>query len=100
MKVGVGWSTEFAKAKFYVEIEETDLEILLQEEGLEGAPLLVIERYALMKSEADIISASAMHGYFPETGPQSPSAKLAAAKGRKSQRLDHVRKRLNGEGEE
>ena len=100
MRVGTGWATDFAKVKFYVEIEESDLEILLREEGLEDAPLLLRERYALMKSEADILSASAMHGHFPEHGPNSPSARLAAAKGLKSQRLATIRNRLNGDPSE
>ncbi len=97
MKVGFGWSTDYGKVRFYVEVEEQDLEVLLREEGLDGAPLLVTERYMLMKSEADIFSAAAMHGHFPATGSNAPGALLATAKAAKSQRLEKIRARLNGE---
>jgi hypothetical protein len=94
MLVGTGWATDFAKVKFYVELNEEDLGSLLAAEGLTEAPLTVRERFRLLKSEAEVLSAAAAHGHFPDA-----AKKFQAASAARDKIIADIRACLHGDSE-
>jgi hypothetical protein len=80
MKVRTGWATEFARVKFDVEVEQQDLDLMLEAEDLSPGQVTVRERFMLMKSEADVLSAAAMHGHYPDAAEKFRAATAARDK--------------------
>lgn len=58
MDVTTGWSTEFAKLRFGVTLEEPEFLALCVEHGLDSGKLLVREKFLVMYHESQVISAT------------------------------------------
>lgn len=93
MKVTIGWSSEYARTKFAVVADETDLRRVLTHNGLDPDLASVIttgEAFKILDAEAEkfaMISA----GSHEHLSAEEARAKIVAAKGRLDETLAALR---------
>lgn len=57
MNVLTGWSTEFAKLRFGLELEEAEFSMLCEEHDLDPDKFTVMEKFLFMYDQAQVISS-------------------------------------------
>jgi len=97
MIVRVGWNSQFARRKFDIELDETDLAALIREAGLpydETLPLMTApSKYAILKNEAELLSldGAISAGVFASDEISGAQAKLNGLRATRQTYLDQMK---------
>jgi hypothetical protein len=84
MNIVSGWSTEFAKLRFGIELEETDFLDLCVQHDLDPGKFTPMEKFLLMYDETQVISAmvKVKSGQWPGSDQE-----LATNKAKQTERI-------------